>query len=154
MKSVVRIQGQGKVKDAGLRGITRHGYFGSVDFRVPGEPGSEQSDKQERELVAGRNFRSHTQILRFSFSDLLASSSIVSVASLQPTLLPPLSSVHVGPSYHHSNVLPAFATIAELAISEANRTITVPLADGMMTPSMIAMFPARAEVALQPAGIS
>jgi hypothetical protein len=39
MKSGVRIQGQGRVKDVGLRGITRHGYFGSGDFRVQGEPG-------------------------------------------------------------------------------------------------------------------
>lgn len=123
-------------------------------FPPENEPGSEQSDKQERELVANRNFRSYTQILRFSFLNLLAPSSIVGVASLQFTLLPPLSSVHVGPSYHHSNVLPAFATIAEPATSEANRTITVPSADGMMTPSMIAMFPAvAAELALQPAGV-
>jgi hypothetical protein len=38
-------------------------------------------------------------------------------------------------------VLPAFATIAEPDTSEANRTITVPLAEGLMIPSMIAMFP-------------
>jgi hypothetical protein len=113
------------VKDVGVRGITRHGYFGGVDFRVQGECRSEQSDKQERELVAGRKL-----------------------------LLPPLSSVHVGPSYHHSNVLPAFATIAALATSDANGTITVPLADGMMTPSIIAMFPVVArEAALQAAGM-
>jgi hypothetical protein len=57
--------------------------------------------------------------------------------------------------YHHSTVLPAFATIAELATSEANRMTTVPLAVGVKTPSMIAMFPeVVAEVAFDAAGVS
>ena len=38
----------------------------------------------------------------------------------------------------HSTVLPAFAVMAELAISDANRAMTVPSAEGMRKPSMIA----------------
>jgi hypothetical protein len=50
-------------------------------------------------------------------------------------------------------VLPAFAIIAEPAISDANRTTTVPLADGTIIPSITAIFPATAaELALQAAG--
>jgi len=57
--------------------------------------------------------------------------------------------------YHHSNVLPAFAVIADEAISDANRTITVPDAEGVRIPSITAMFPVVAAVAeLAAAGIS
>ena len=57
--------------------------------------------------------------------------------------------------YHHSNVLPAFATIAEPATSEANRMLTVPLAVGLTMPSTIATLPVVvAEVAFEAAGVS
>ena len=38
-------------------------------------------------------------------------------------------------------VLPAFAVIAELAISEANRMIKVPLTEGLIMPFMVQMLP-------------
>jgi hypothetical protein len=56
--------------------------------------------------------------------------------------------------YHHSNVAPAFATMAELETSDANRTITVPFADGFITPSMMATLPEVIDVALAAEGVS
>jgi len=51
-------------------------------------------------------------------------------------------------------MLPAFATIAEFATSEANRTTTVPLAVGVRIPSMMAILPVVvAEVAFEVAGV-
>jgi hypothetical protein len=49
---------------------------------------------------------------------------------------------------------PASAVIAELRTSEANRTITVPEAEGVMKPSMMAMFPSVRLLAFEAAGIS
>ena len=48
---------------------------------------------------------------------------------------------------------PAFAVMALLAISEANRPITLPLAAGVKMPSMIARLPAVRELALEAAGM-
>src|SRR5688572_9587118 len=52
----------------------------------------------------------------------------------------------------YSTKLPALAVIAELAISEAKRAITLPLADGRMMPSTTATLLAAIEEALLAAG--
>ncbi len=58
-------------------------------------------------------------------------------------------------NYHHVNVLPAFAVIAELATSEAKRTMTVPFAEGVMIPIIVQILLAVfAEAVLEAAGKS
>jgi len=54
--------------------------------------------------------------------------------------------------YQYSKVAPAFAVMAMFAVSLANLICTVPLADGLMMPSIIARLPERIELLLQVAG--
>ena len=56
--------------------------------------------------------------------------------------------------YHHSKVLPALQVMAEFAISDANRTMSVPFADGRIVPSIMAILPAVCgDVAFDAVGI-
>ena len=51
-------------------------------------------------------------------------------------------------------MLPAFATMAELAISLAKRIMTVPFADGFIIPVIRAMLPLKLDEAFDAAGIA
>lgn len=50
-------------------------------------------------------------------------------------------------------MLPALQVMAEEAISDANRTTTVPSADGKIVPSIMAILPATSELRFDAAGI-
>ena len=59
------------------------------------------------------------------------------------------------PTAIYCTIEPRLAVIAELAISDAKRAITVPFADGIINPSMVAMLlPVDADEALQAVGRS
>lgn len=55
---------------------------------------------------------------------------------------------------YHFRIDPALAVIAEPEISDANLAITVPFADGVIKPQIVAIFPVVKDVALDAAGIS
>jgi hypothetical protein len=55
--------------------------------------------------------------------------------------------------YQYSKLAPAFAVMATLSASLANLICTVPLAEGLMMPSMMARLPLRRELLLHEAGI-
>src|SRR5690242_8804697 len=54
----------------------------------------------------------------------------------------------------HMQMAPTLATMADAETSEAKRAMTVPLPDGLMMPSTIAMFPAARLEAFDAAGVS
>lgn len=84
--------------------------------------------------------------------------SAVAVSSNQPagrivSSNDPMRAMGYSVLIHCSNE-PALAVMAELATSEAKRAMTVPVAEGLITPSINAMLPAVREEAFDAAGMS